>query len=137
MTTSPIVNTQPLQLRYRQVWATLGAVILAVLLTISLLPMDELVGPQPLSDKLMHALAFGFLMLWFCGLLARNRYWQAFAWLLAYGIMMEVLQLLTGYRYMELADVIADIIGLLAGWGLALLGLGTWPLWVERALGLQ
>ena len=55
--------------------------------------------------------------------------------LLAYGVLIELLQQFTPYRSLALLDAAADLAGLLLGWGLALLGLNQWPRYLERLLG--
>jgi VanZ family protein len=71
-------------------------------------------------DKLEHALAYCILMLWFSqlhpGHKARIRLILLFT---AMGIGIEYLQGMSGYRYFEYADMLANTIGVLAGWGLA------------------
>jgi len=83
---------------------------------------------QPLFsgiDKIEHCLAY--CMLFVSGWLAFPRagwHWRLNAGLLAYGATIELLQSFTGYRFMEFADLVANILGL---------GLGN--LLVSRLIG--
>lgn len=70
----------------------------------------------PGQDKVLHGVTF--LLLFLLGSKAfphpgyRNR---LFSWLLVYGIAIELLQGLSGYRSMEVWDGVADLAGLLIG----------------------
>jgi VanZ family protein len=68
------------------------------------------------NDKVSHLLTYFLLAGWF-GLLARNRIhlcWTVVA-LIAYGVIIELLQGQTGYRYAEWGDVIANSVGCCIG----------------------
>ena len=79
----------------------------------------------PYTDKLVHFVfhAVGAFLgsLWLCersrqGLSRDRALWQILAFLLLYGIIIEVLQdRFTTWRSAEVADVAADLLGALAG----------------------
>jgi VanZ family protein len=72
------------------------------------------------GDKLGHLLAYGLLMFWFC-LLYRYRYTRlayAIGWI-ALGVALEFAQGATGYRSFEIADMAANSLGVLLGWGIS------------------
>lgn len=74
------------------------------------------------GDKLGHLLAYGLLMFWFC-FLYRYRYTRlayGIGWVLL-GIALEFAQGATGDRSFEIADMAANSLGVLVGWGLAAL----------------
>ena len=104
----------------RQVWLVLGWFWVAAVFYLSLTPQP----PQPIEfdgvDKLEHALAYGLLMLWFCQVYAESvlRIRLLLA-LVAMGAGIEFLQGMTGYRFFEYADMVANSAGVLIGWGLA------------------
>jgi VanZ family protein len=106
--------------------------LLAGILPLSLLPMDDFSTALSLNDKVLHMLAYTALMLWFAGIVPQRRYYQLALALLAYGMIIELLQSLTVYRSMELADLFADAGGLVLGWILAKLGLWRWCEWLEH-----
>ncbi|MDH3760101.1 MAG: VanZ family protein [Gammaproteobacteria bacterium] len=93
-------------------WYLLGVLMLIVVGALSLLPMPE-VG---VSDKLSHVVTYVFLAGWF-SLLAPD--WRALAatviGLMAYGILLELLQGMTTYRYLEWADMVANGSGIVIG----------------------
>lgn len=94
------------------VWYAIGAIMLLGVAVVSLIP-----GPDiGVSDKLSHLVTYLLLAGWF-GLLAANR--TALGWtivgLIGYGMLIELLQGMTDYRYPEWGDVLANGIGVLVG----------------------
>lgn len=69
-------------------------------------------------DKSNHLLAFAVLALLGC-LAWPGSAVRTLTGLLAYGALIEVLQSLLTYRFAEWADLLADAVGLVWGWGLA------------------
>ena len=122
------------QLAYRNIWLGLGYLLLFITLTISLLPVAQQVQPLMIGDKLLHALCFMLLMLWFSGIVQPARYLQLGLRLLAFGAAIELLQYATGYRSMEFADLAADAVGVITGGVLAKLGLRHWCATLERQI---
>ena len=109
-----------MRLRYHPLWLALGGLWIAIVVLGSLMPGP----PTPItfdqSDKLSHALAYAWLMLWFCQLYAgtRRRFALALA-LIALGVALEFLQNLTPDRTYDLLDMAANTGGVLLGWLLA------------------
>lgn len=95
-------------------WYACGAAMLLAVALVSLLPAPAIASG--VNDKLSHLLTYTLLSGWFC-LLARRRAALAasIAGLIAYGMMIEWLQGMTGYRYAEWGDVIANGAGCLLG----------------------
>ena len=93
-----------------------GGCVLAVLV-LALAPTDV---PMPTTgwDKSNHLLAFSVM-----ALLGQRAYpgrtMAVLAGLLAYGVLIEVLQSFTPHRSADWHDVVADAAGLAAGWGAA------------------
>ncbi len=99
-------------LRLLWLWYLLGALMLLLVAVVSLMPAPE-VG---VSDKLSHLLTYFILGAWFA-LLAANRWgllWTLLG-LIGYGMLIEWLQSMTGYRYAEWGDVLANGAGTVAG----------------------
>lgn len=122
----------------RTLWWSLGAALLLAIAALSLLPIR---GPDldvPNSDKLNHAFAYIVLTLYFGQLVGAGwrRRGAVVLGLLAYGIGIEALQALLPSRSAELADVVANLVGI--GIGLALLpsAAGRLLLAVERRLDI-
>ena len=103
-------SAQPLQLI--KLWLAIGVGMLVAVAVVSLMPAPD-VG---VSDKISHLLTYFLLAGWF-GLLARSRIdlgWTVVA-LIAYGMIIELLQAQTGYRFAEWGDVVANSLGCLVG----------------------
>ena len=75
-------------------------------------------------DKLQHSLAFGLLTL--LGLLAyattkkqlQRQVHRIVVAMVLYGALIEVLQSVSGWRYGEFGDWVADVVGVLLAWAL-------------------
>lgn len=103
-------------IRIRRFWLALGWLWIALVLWLSLCPNP----PQPLtfefSDKLEHMLAYVVLMAWFAVVYRRQERKLAAVLLVGMGVLIEVLQGWSGYRYFEWADMAANTTGVLLGW---------------------
>ena len=112
-------------LKFRHLWTVIGYgwVILVVVLSLS----SSLSPPVDFfwEDKLYHLLAYGFLMLWFAQLHPRSRYGWLVCGFIAQGILLEVLQSQTGIRIGEVWDAVANSLGVILSWGLALNAMNT------------
>jgi VanZ family protein len=112
MTSSVDNPVSPPALQLLKIWYLLGGLMLLMVGTVSLMPVPD-VG---VNDKFSHLVTYLFLGGWF-SLLAVNR--AALVWtfvgLVAYGILLELLQGMTAYRYAEWGDVLANASGTFAG----------------------
>lgn len=111
--------------KLRRIWLALGAVWVAMTMYLSLTPHP----PEPLhflhADKLEHALAYSFLMLWFCQVYQQRTPRILIATLLiALSVGIEYLQRMTAYRIFDYADMLANSAGVLLSLFLISLGLG-------------
>lgn len=122
------------QLAYRKFWILAGYGLLLIILGVSLLPLGQLEDTRTYLDKVLHAITFMLLTLWFTGLYGFSRYMRIIIGLLLFGAAIELLQAYSGYRSMELADFIADVVGVLAGLLLARLGLWRWCEALEKLI---
>ena len=77
------------------------------------------------GDKIGHLASYGLLMFWFCQLYTRRIFFAAGFILM--GVALEVIQGQLGYRSFEVADMLANALGVLLGWGVALLPLKPLP----------
>lgn len=119
-------------LRLARCWYLVGALLLLGVGAASLLPPPADLG---VDDKLSHLLTYFVLGAWFA-LLAANR--RLLAWsvvgLLLYGLLLELLQGLTDYRYAEWADLAANGAGIGAGAVVFFTPLRRWFGAVDRRL---
>lgn len=120
----------------RKVWLPLGWLWVAVVFYLSLMPHP----PEPVSfegvDKLEHLIAYAGLMLWFCQIFQdQGKRVRLFLALVAMGVGLEILQGMGGYRYFEYADMLANTLGVVIGWGAAQAGLGNILRALEKMTG--
>lgn len=95
-----------------------GWLYAAAIVFLSLTPRPPQIDVE-YGDKLGHLLAYGLLMFWFC-FLYRYRYTRlayGLGWI-AMGVALEFVQGATGTRSFEVADMIANSLGVLLGWGI-------------------
>jgi hypothetical protein len=122
-----------LPLRFPKFWSVLGWMLVAGVTVGSLMP-GPAVPSLGLSDKAMHASAYFVLMVWFAGFYRRGLYPTIAIALLAVGIGLDALQLLTETRSFDWYDVAMNSAGVAAGFALSLLLLGGWCQRVEERL---
>jgi len=128
-----------LPLQYQRRWKIAGVLLLIAVLAAAmapeLFPTSATSAPwSNLSDKWLHGITFAFMAIWYSGQFARQSYWMVGLGLLAFGLLIEFCQSLVTYRTAETGDLIADILGILAGLTMALVGLGGWSARVETWL---
>ena len=98
--------------RLPRLWYGCGMALLLVVAVISLVPVSGGGG----NDKLAHVLIYLFLSGWFSLIAVRPALlWRVFFGLIAYGLLMELLQGVTDYRSLEFADAVANSIGVAIG----------------------
>jgi VanZ family protein len=106
-------KTAQFELHLRPLWFGLAYALLLVVAFLSLAPATPNIGG---SDKLGHFLAYVMLSMTF-SILIRQRlslWWVLFG-LIAFGVLMEYLQGLTGYRYADPEDALANSLGVVFG----------------------
>lgn len=111
--------------KLRRIWLALGWLWVATIIYLSLTPHPT----EPMhflnADKLEHALAYSFLMLWFCQVYQQQAPRILVASLLvALGIGIEYLQGITTYRVFDYADMLANGAGVLFSLILISIGMG-------------
>ena len=127
-----------LPLRYAPYWRAVSAFLLLLVIAAAIMPAIWM-WPDRVSivrwfgeiDKWAHAITFCALTIWFAGQYHPRAYWRIAAGLLAYGVLIELLQRLVGYRSAEWFDVAADAAGILVGLAIAAAGTGGWSLRLE------
>lgn len=112
MSSSADNRLAPSALKLKNIWYLLGGLMLLMVGAVSLMPVPD-VG---VNDKFSHLVTYFLLAGWF-SLLATNRVTLGWiiAGLLAYGMLLELLQGMTAHRYAEWADVLANASGAIAG----------------------
>jgi len=96
-----------------------GWLFAAAIVILSLIPAPPDID-VPHGDKLGHMAAYSLLTFWFCWLYPawKTRIAYAAGWI-AMGVALEFAQGATGYRSFEVADMAANSLGVLLGWGIS------------------
>ena len=102
------------ELKLPKLWFGLAIIGLLALGVVSLIPAPDLGG----NDKIGHFIAYAMLSAWFSLLVEqRKSLWHILFGLIAYGLFLELLQGLTSYRSGDLADAVANSLGVITGLG--------------------
>jgi VanZ family protein len=123
-------------LKLRFLWLTIGYALVALVVFLSLTssPVD-LELEFPYEDKFFHALAYFALMAWFSQIyhdrFQRNMIAVVFVFM---GVALEYLQSFDPNRYFEFADMVANSIGVVLGFAIALTGAKNILLYFEGLL---
>jgi len=104
------------KLKYFWGWLTIGCLYLAYIIYGSLTP-DPVDIQIDDFDKVMHFSAYALLMIWFAWIFYKplSRYTMVVLFI-ALGIGLEFAQQAGGVRYFEFSDMIANSLGVLAGY---------------------
>ena len=119
------------RLRLATLWYAIGAGLLLAVAVLSLMPLPD-VG---VGDKTSHVATY-FVLAGYFGVLARRRQSlpRVALGLVIYGALIEIAQGLTGYRYAEWGDLLANLAGTLAGLLLHFTPLGRLLDWIDLRL---
>lgn len=119
-------------LRLKKVWLTIGWFAVCLLIYQSLTPTPLELPEFVFSDKVEHAMAYAWIMLWF-GFIYRpgKKYLLLGLSLVLLGATLELLQGASGYRSMEVLDASSNVLGVLVGWLLASTRISSTLLWME------
>jgi hypothetical protein len=102
--------------RARACWLAVGWALVALVVYLSLTPTPVTLEVQA-GDKFLHGFAYFVLMSWFANLYPGSRARAGFAaGFVALGVVLELLQLGTGYRSFDLADMAAGAVGVGVAW---------------------
>ena len=116
--------TEP-TLRWAFFWRLTGVTLCAAVFVMALTPV-AVRAPILISDKLIHAVVFLALTVWFSAVVPRGKLnWLALI-MLGFGIVIELAQLTVSYRRAEFADLVADAVGIGLGLVVAMLGARHW-----------
>jgi hypothetical protein len=122
-----------LPLRFPKLWTALAWLLTTGVIVGSLLP-GVVVAEVPIRDKVLHAGAYFILMVCFAGFYRRGLYPLVAAVLLALGLGLDLLQILTESRSFEWNDVAMNCAGVVTGLVLSWWLLGGWCQRVEQRL---
>jgi VanZ family protein len=126
--------TENRELRYGNLWQTIGYLIILSIIVLSLIPNPEKLTPFSASDKVLHIIAYAVSMFWFGLCFRRDRLYIIGIFLVILGIIIEVVQGQTGYRTMSLYDIFANITGIVIGLLLSFSRLSLTLHYIEKLL---
>lgn len=126
-----------LPLMHAMAWRRASALLVAVIVVATLMPQAQVPVTAEDVDKVEHLAAYVLLAVWFTGLVPRREYWKVAAGLASLGIVLEFLQQAMALgRSGDALDVVANVLGLAIGVGLAFWWTGGWALrfeaWLKR-----
>ena len=122
-------------LTYLRLWLSIGWLLIALIVYLSLTPHPINTPHFYNSDKVGHLLAYAALMGWFSQIYrhASQQIKIAMA-LVGLGITMEFLQGLTHYRMFDYVDMLANSLGVLIGWVVAKTSLGQTLAYLDQRI---
>ena len=107
-------------LRLLRLWKAMGLMGVCLLIQQSLTPSPTDLMAFPGGDKLLHFSAYLSLMVWFGFIYLPGKVYLGIGvGLILIGMILEILQKITGYRSFEYSDLIFSFLGVIAGWFLA------------------
>lgn len=81
------------------------------------MPVPEDTGPEiPNIDKIIHLSAYAWLNWIGSHAIEVENIKKNFLFLVAFGLLIEILQVMTGYRSFELLDIVANTTGVIIGY---------------------
>ncbi len=104
------------KLKLQKLWLLIGLIYIVVIFYLCLRRSTGTTPSFAHLDKIIHFSAYFIMMSYFAQILKKSSYKKAFIAFLLMGVLIEFLQLMTGYRSFELLDMVANTSGLLMGW---------------------
>lgn len=121
-----------MNLKYRKLWLAVGWLLIAMIWYLSLTPKPPEVGIK-LWDKLNHFIAYAVLMGWFGQLyLGKGQRVFWFCFFVTMGIGIEIFQGMSGHRFFEYHDMLANTLGVAGAMIVLLLKGDGILLWFEQ-----
>ena len=121
-------------MKIANIWRIAGWLGIAAIITLSLVPL-QLDMAVDNGDKFGHLASYVLVTLWLAQLYTelRQRIWLVLG-MVALGIALEYAQSATSYRSFEVADMVADALGVAIGWLLAPPRLPNFLDWTKKRL---
>ena len=121
-------------MKIADIWRIAGWMGVAAIIALSLMPL-QLDMAVDNGDKFGHLASYGLVTLWLAQFYSelRQRIWLVVG-MVALGIALEYGQRATGYRSFEVADMVADALGVAIGWLLAPPRLPNLLSWAEKRI---
>ena len=124
-------------LQHAPLWLVVAFVLLVIMLLSSVSARLMYAIDEVTDDWVVHILGFMVITIAFCGPLQQHYRKRVFLAFLAFGILIELIQLSIPGRTASLTDMSANLVGLALGWFFLRSRYGDWCMWLETRLGLQ
>lgn len=119
-------------LKFKRLWLVLGYAMVATVTFMSLIP-SPLVVELKVSDKVMHTIGYFILMGWFVQIYQHKKQQALIAALfISMGVLLEFLQDMGGARHFEVMDMLANTLGVVIAWVLAVTPFTKSLCWFEK-----
>ena len=125
------------ELKLQKFWLIIGFCYISAIFYLCLRKTAPSTPVIPHFDKILHFTAYYCLMSYFSLLLKASSYKKAFSLFVLMGVLIELLQLMSGYRSFELLDILANTTGLVAGLFTFGKFLPDVLIWLEKILGFK
>ena len=130
---SEIPPSRPV-LRLPRLWLTLAYLLTFAVGVASLIPGPDVGG----SDKFFHFMTYAILSAGFSQIIEQPKsLWLVLTGLIGYGLLLEFLQGMTGYRLGDMADALANSLGVIAGLFFYQSPLRRLLVWTDRWLAIR
>lgn len=103
------------ELKLQKIWLLIGLCYIVAIFYLCLRKTAPSAPVFPHFDKLLHFSAYFFLMSYFSQILKFKSYKKSLPLFFTMGVLIEILQLISGYRSFELLDILANTLGLICG----------------------
>ena len=124
-------------LQHAPLWLVVAFVLLVIMLLSSVSARLMYAIDEVTDDWVVHILGFMVITIAFCGPLQQRYRKRVFLAFLAFGVLIELVQLSIPGREASLTDMSANLVGLALGWFFLRSRYGDWCMWLETRLGLQ
>ena len=123
------------EFQYFWLWASIGWILIATIVYLSLTPSPPEALNFAFSDKLEHLFAYSVLMGWLGQLYVstRQQILLAIGFCLM-GVALEFVQGWGGHRFFDVADMAANTFGVLLGWWLTRTGFAGFLLQADQSI---
>ena len=111
------MTSENIDLKYRKLWLFIGYMLIAIVVYQTLTAHPIGVELLSFSDKFLHTVGYFVLMGWFVQIYHGRQ--QRILWALFFiimGVVMEFLQDLSGVRFYEVNDMLANGLGVMLAW---------------------
>lgn len=121
-------------LKFKRIWLGLGALMLALVFSLSVNTIPAVFELFMVQDKVAHAVAYAALMAWFSQIFRHDLTRLVLVVCLAlFGLGIEFVQGMVPARHFDYNDMLANTAGIICAWALAYTWVGNMFVKAEQA----